>query len=347
MEMIQGLSMGRCVAMCAILSCLSVAACNSQTSAIDSNSKEQAASHSDISPSGPPAASTGGFDGSKAFEHVRRLVELGPRPPDSDAIRQAQTCIITQLKSYGCPVEEHDFQASTPIGNLRMKNIIAKIPGSGTGIVLYATHYDTVRVPMFVGADDCGSGTGTMPELARVLCSRKGKLNVWVVFFDGEEAQGHWPDKNGVQWTNENSTLGSREMAATMALSGDLKRLDAMILADMIGPSDLRLKRETNSAKWLTDIIWTTASRLGYGTVFIDESFPEPADDHISFRRRGVAASDIIDFEVQDTYWHTPQDTLDKVDPRSLAIVGHVFIEIIPELEKRFLGNEGNSRLKS
>jgi Zn-dependent M28 family amino/carboxypeptidase len=270
---------------------------------------------------------------------------LGPRPPDSDAIREAQSYIVTQLKSYGCPVEEHDFQASTPIGRLRMKNIVAKIPGSGPGIVMYATHYDTVRVPNFVGADDGGSGTGSMLELARVLCSRKGKLSVWIAFFDGEEAQGHWADKNGAQWTNENSTLGSREMAATMALSGDLKRLDAMILADMIGPPDLRLKRETNSAKWLTDIIWSTASRLGYGKVFINESFPEPADDHISFRRRGVAATDIIDFEVQDTYWHTPQDTLDKVDPRSLAIVGQVFIEILPELEKRISGNKGNPGL--
>ncbi|MGA7921779.1 MAG: M28 family peptidase [Candidatus Acidiferrales bacterium] len=328
--------MGRCVAMCAILTCLSVAACNSQTSTINFGSKEQAASQSKAAPSVSPSASTGGFDGSKAFEHVRRLVELGPRPPDSEAIRQAQSYIVTQLESYGCPVEEHDFQALTPIGELRMKNIIAKIPGTGSGIVMYATHYDTVRVPNFVGADDGGSGTGTMLELARVLCPLKEKLNIWIVFFDGEEAQGYWPDKNSVQWTNENSTFGSREMVASMALSGDLKRLDAMILADMIGPSDLRLKRENNSAKWLTDIIWTTASRLGYGTVFINESFPEPADDHISFRRRGVAATDIIDFEVQDTYWHTPQDTLDKVAPNSLAIAGHVFIEILPELEARF-----------
>jgi glutaminyl-peptide cyclotransferase len=103
-------------------------------------------------------------------------------------------------------------------------------------MVLYATHYDTVRIPNFVGADDGGSGTATMLELARVLCARKNALNVWIVFFDGEEAQGNWADKNSVQWTADNSTYGSREMAASMALSGDLKRLKAMILADMIGP---------------------------------------------------------------------------------------------------------------
>jgi Zn-dependent M28 family amino/carboxypeptidase len=266
------------------------------------------------------------------------LVGIGPRPPGSDAIRQAQSYIIGQLKSYGCQVEEHDFHGSTPIGDLPMKNIIAKIPGTGSGIVLYATHYDTVRLPNFVGADDGGSGVGTMLELARIFCARKSKtaLNLWIVFFDSEEAQGEWTNKNSVQWTNTNSTFGSREMAASMALSGDLKRVKAMILADMIGPFDLKIKRDTNSTPWLTDLIWATATRLGYGNVFVNESTSVGGDDHFSFIRRDVPGCDIIDFDVAPTYWHTPQDTLDKVDPRSLAIVGHVFVESLPELERKF-----------
>jgi glutaminyl-peptide cyclotransferase len=288
-----------------------------------------------ILPLGTLPSTTGGFDGSRALEHVRHLVELGPRPPGSDAIHRAQSYIVAQLKSFGCRVEEHDFHASTPIGDLRMKNIVAKIPGTETGIVLLATHYDTVRLPNFVGADDGGSGTGTMLELARVLCSRKGKLNVWIVFFDGEEAQGQWADKNSIQWTNTNSTFGSREMAASMALSGELRKVKAMILADMIGPSNLRIKRDTTSTPWVVDLIWATAARLGYASVFVSESYPVGGDDHFSFIRRGIAACDIIDFDVETTYWHTPQDSLDKVDPRSLAIVGHVFIEILPALEKK------------
>lgn len=143
-----------------------------------------------IQPPAPLASTTDGFDGSRAFEHVRHLVELGPRPPGSDAIHQAQSYIVAQLKSYGCQVEEHGFHASTAIGDLQMKNIVAKIPGTEPGIVLFATHFDTVRLPNFVGADDGGSGTGTMLELARVLCSRKSKLNTWIVFFDGEEPRG-------------------------------------------------------------------------------------------------------------------------------------------------------------
>ena len=278
--------------------------------------------------------SPGNFDGARAYEHVRHLVEIGPRPPASEGIHRAQAYIIAQLKSYGCQVEEHDFHAPTPLGDLVMKNIIAKIPGSGQGVVLYTTHYDTVRIPNFVGADDGGSGTGTMLELARLLCARKNSLNVWFVFFDGEEAQGQWADKNSVNWTATNSTFGSREMAASMALSGDLKRVKAMILADMIGPANLKIKRDTNSTPWLTDLIWATAAQIGYENVFVNEKYPIPGDDHLSFIRRGVPGCDLIDFSIP--YWHTPQDTLDKVDPRSLAVVGHVLAETLPRLEKRF-----------
>jgi glutaminyl-peptide cyclotransferase len=285
-----------------------------------------------------PLSATGGFDGAQAFEHIRKLVAIGPRPPGSEGIRRAQTYIISQLKSFGCPVEEHDFHGSTPLGEIPMKNIIVKIPGTSSGIVLFTTHYDTIRLPNFVGADDGGSGTGTMLELARIFCARKIKsaLNIWIVFFDAEEAQENWPDKNSVQWKDTNSTFGSREMAASMALSGELKHVKAMILADMIGPSDLKIKRDTGSTRWLTDLIWTTAAHLGYGNVFVNETTTVGGDDHFSFIRRGVPGCDIIDFDVQPTYWHTPEDTLDKVDPRSLAIVGQVFSEALPALEKKF-----------
>jgi len=283
---------------------------------------------------GLPDNLPGNFDGARAYEHVRHLVDLGSRPPASDGIHRAQAYIIAQLKSYGCQVEEHDFHGSTPLGDLAMKNIVVKIPGTSQGIVLYATHYDTVRIPNFVGADDGGSGVGTMLELARLFCARKNSLNVWIVFFDGEEAQGRWTDSASVNWTDTNSTFGSREMAASMALSGDLKRVKAMILADMIGPANLKIKRDTNSTPWLTDLIWATAAQLGYENVFVSEKFPITGDDHLSFIRRGVAGCDLIDFSIP--YWHTPQDTLDKIDAQSLAVVGHVLAETLPRLEKKF-----------
>jgi hypothetical protein len=293
------------------------------------------ASRSASSDAAPPASETGGFDGQKAYEHVAKLVSFGPHPPASDAIHRVQDYIRSQLKSFGCPTDEDDFNAQTPIGTLAMKNIVAKIPGSGQGIILLLTHYDTLRLENFVGAEDSGSSTGLMLEMARILCSGpKQKNAVWIAFLDGEEAQ---VVTNGVaQWTDTDSVYGSREMSARLALSGDLKRIKAVILADMIGQFNLHIFRDSDSPKWLTDIIWNTAARHGYGDIFENRE-GSTEDDHLPFVHRGVPAIDIIDLAdyTDEGYWHTPQDTLDKVSPRSLAIVGYVILESVGELQKR------------
>ena len=92
----------------------------------------------------------------------------------------------------------------------------------------------------------------------------------------------------------------------------------------------------TGSTPWLVDLVWATAARLGYQKIFLDEPYTVGGDDHFSFIRRAIPGCDIIDFDIATTYWHTPEDTLDKVDPRSLAVVGHVFVETLPALEKKF-----------
>ena len=277
-------------------------------------------------PPAPAAETTGGFDGSRAYKHVEQLVAIGPHSAGSEGIRRAQEYIVGQLKSSGCPVEEEDFHApSTPVGDVAMKNILVKIPSANPNIILYASHYDTKRIANFVGADDAGSSTGVLLELARLLCARKNAETVWLAFFDGEEAFN--PD-----WADPDNTYGSRELAASLALSGDLRRVKAMILVDMVGPANPIFKREANSTPWLTDLLWSTAARLGYGNVFVNDR-ADIEDDHLSFLKRGVPAADIIDLEVP--YWHKTQDTLDKVDPRTLAVTGHVLIESLPELEKR------------
>jgi Zn-dependent M28 family amino/carboxypeptidase len=279
----------------------------------------------------PPAAATGGFDGARAFQHVASLVAIGPHSAGSEGGRRAQEYISGQLQGFGCTVEQMPFNASTPIGAASMKNIVAKIPGASPDIVMFATHYDSKRIPNFVGADDGGSSSGVMLELARLLCARKNALTVWIAFFDGEEAFNE-------NWVDPDNTYGSREMAARMKLSGELERVRALVLADLVGNHNLRLKRESQSTEWLTDLIWATAARLGYQRTFVDESTPIE-DDHLPFLRRGVAAADIIDLEnpQNDSYWHQPSDTLDKVSPRSLATVGHVLIEVLPQLESKFV----------
>jgi len=272
----------------------------------------------------PPAETTGGFDGNKAYAHVARLVAIGPRPPGSDGIRRAQEYIRGQLQSFGCQVEEDNFHASTPLGSLPMKNIVAKIRGASPHVVLLATHYDTKLLENFVGANDGGSSTGVMLELARILCARKGALTVWIAFFDGEEAFAEWSPVDG--------TYGSRQMAAKLAVSGELPQIKAMLLADLVGDRKLRIKRESNSTGWLTDLVWATAARLGYQNIFISKATPIE-DDHLPFLHRGVPAADVIDLDAP--YWHTGGDTLDKISARSLAIVGHVFLESVAQLEKK------------
>ena len=291
----------------------------------------------------PPASQTGGFDGQKAYEYTAKLVAFGPRPPASDAIHRTQDYILGELKGFGCEVEVDDFHASTSIGDVALKNIVAKTPtdasGSSKGIILLLTHYDTLRKESqeyhpsgpgdFVGAVDGGSSTGLMLEMARDLCATKQTPNaVWMGFVDGEEAFVNWNVDN-------DNTYGSRQLAAKMAASGDLKRVRAVILADMVGPQNLRLDRESNSTPWLMDLVWNTADRLGYKDQFGSERANGISDDHVSFLNRSVAAADLIDLNGYP-YWHNQQDTMDKVSPRSLAIVGHVMLVTIGELQKKF-----------
>ena len=291
----------------------------------ETNAPVTTASQAATFPPAPAPDTTGGFDGARAYKHVEQLVAIGPHSAGTDGIKRAQEYIVGQLKSFGCPVEEEDFHAtSTPVGNVAMKNILVRIPSANPNIVLYGSHYDTKRMDNFVGADDAGSSTGVLLELARLLCARKNSATIWLAFFDGEE------DFN-TTWAEDN-TYGSRELAASLANSGDLKRVKAMILVDMVGPTNPVYKRESNSTPWLTDLLWSTAARLGYGNVFVSDP-SNISDDHLSFTKRNVPSVDIIDLEVP--YWHTPQDTLDKVDPRTLAITGHVLIASLPELEKR------------
>jgi glutaminyl-peptide cyclotransferase len=230
-------------------------------------------------------------------------------------------------------VEEQAFNAATPRGAMRMTNVLVKIPGESEEILLLASHYDTLapsRLPGFVGAVDGASGNGVMLELARLLCARerKNRLNIWIAFFDGEEAI--------VEWSDTDSTYGSRELAARMALASELKRLKAMILADLVGEKDARFKREANSTPWLADMVWEIAAQLGYRETFVEEAAGAIEDDHVPFVRRKIPAVNIIDLEYE--HWHTTGDTLDKISARTLGITGHVILETIAALEKKFQG---------
>jgi hypothetical protein len=274
-----------------------------------------------------PAEKTGGFDGALAYNHVAKLVSFGPRPSGSQAISQTQDYITSQLSSFGCTVDTDAFSSDTPVGRLPMKNIVVKIPGERQGIILLGTHYDTKRLDNFVGADDGGSSTGLMLEMARRMCEMRPRYSIWIAFFDGEEAVRQ-------QWQDPDNRYGSRQMAAKMTASGDLKKVHAMILADLVGGKNLQLEREQYSTVELVDLIWNTAKRLGYGSIFVNQTMPVD-DDHLSFLQRGVPSADIIDLVNSAGYWHTPQDTMDKISAKSLGIVGHVILESVKEMQTK------------
>jgi glutaminyl-peptide cyclotransferase len=278
----------------------------------------------------PSPEITGGFDGKQAFEHVAKQVGFGPRPSGSQAIAQTQDYILTQLKSDGCTTEVDAFNADTPIGRLPMKNILVKIPGDDSSIILLGTHYDSLlrHDITFVGADDSASSTAVMLELARLLCAKHGKHAVWIAFFDGEEALKVWSDTD--------SRYGSRQMAARFAATGDISKIKEFLLADMVGSRSLHFARESTSTPSLVDLMWATAVKLGYSQIFLDTS-SGAEDDHDSFLKRKVPSMDVIDFDRQQDvpFWHTADDTLDKISARSLAISGHVFLETVNELQKR------------
>jgi glutaminyl-peptide cyclotransferase len=278
-----------------------------------------------------PPEKTGGFDGARAFALVAKQVSFGPRPSGSPAILKLADYLQAELKSYGCTVDMDSFSADTPACRLPMKNLLVKIPGEKPGTILLGTHYDTKRLENFVGADDGGSSTAVMLELARLLCSQHGKYAVWIAFFDGEEAVNR-------DWKDPDNRYGSRQMAAKLSASGDLPKIKAFLLADIVGGRNLHVKKETYSTKSLTDLVWATADRLGYQGVFLNqESAVE--DDHLSFLGRKVPSMDVIDLDNGPDgdvyYWHTPQDTLDKISAKNLAIVGHVFLESVKQLQSK------------
>jgi Zn-dependent M28 family amino/carboxypeptidase len=269
------------------------------------------------------------FDGASALEFTRKVVAFGPRPPASEAIVKLQRFIISQLKQFGCEVIEDPFTANTPLGPKSMKNIMVRFPGKSGRRIVITGHYDTKVMPgtYFVGANDGGSSAGFLLEMARVLVKKPRVDDVWLVWFDGEEAF--------AQWTQSDSLYGSRHLAKKWEADGSLAKIKALINVDMIGDKDLGILNEGLSTEWLRRLVWQTAADLGYGRYFLNEP-SGTEDDHVPFLQKGVPSLDLIDFNYGTTftnYWHTDKDTMDKLGANSFKVVGDVLLEVIRRLE--------------
>lgn len=267
-------------------------------------------------------------DANRALEYTREVVALGPRPIGSAAHGKLEAYLRAHLKNDD--LEEDAFSAQTPAGAFPMRNFIAKFPGTKDGILVIAGHYDTcLTVPNFVGANDGGSSTGLPLALADALRGKKREgYSVWIVFLDGEEATR--------QWSDTDSTYGSRHLAEKWAKDGTARKIKAFLLLDMVGDSDLNLERDQNSTPWLEELVYEAASRLGYQSHFYART-TAMEDDHLPMARAGIPVADLIDFDYGygNVFWHTRQDTMDKLSARSLGIVGDVVLETVALLDAR------------
>lgn len=279
-------------------------------------------------PAGSPAAPK--VDGKQAFQYAKEIVAFGPRPIASEAHRKVEEYIKSHLQ--GAQIEEDKFTANTAAGNFPMNNIIAKIPGKKDGIIVLASHYDTnypLRNENFVGANDGAATSGLLIELGKQLLSKPNDgYSIWLLFTDGEEAT--------VEWSDSDSLYGSKQLAKKWQQDGTAKKIKAFLLLDMIGDKDLNVDRDTNSTPWLQDVVARAAQRIGTESYFFKRDTPMD-DDHLPFRDTGVPVVDLIDFSYgfNNLYHHTTEDTLDKISPNSLQIVGDTVLETIRALNTK------------
>ena len=271
---------------------------------------------------GPPPK----FDGDRAMQYTKDIVKFGPRPLGSANHKKVEEYLAARLK--GDNVEDDSFTADTPVGKFPVHNLVAKFPGTKDGIIIVASHYDTnypLRDTSYVGANDGASSSALLLELANQL---RGKTldgySVWLVWDDAEEAMK--PDTE--MPFLDDSLYGIAHLAEKWQSDGTLKKVKAFLLADMIGDADLNIDHDLNSTPWLESVVLEASTRLGYQSHFFGRD-NQVSDDHIPFMKRGVPCADLIDFEYgyHNVFWHTPQDTVDKLSPKSLEIVGSVILE--------------------
>jgi len=280
---------------------------------------QQVAAIHDV-PSGSERTS---IDGNKVMQYVKEVVAIGSPPVGSPGHTKLEQLIHSKLKSD--QVEDDSFTAQTPAGSFRINNIVAKFPGKKDGIIVVAGHYDT-NYPLpksYVGANDGGSSTALLLALADYFRSNPPQgYSVWLLWTDGEEAF--------VQWNASDSLYGTKHLAQKWQLDGTAKQIKAFLLVDMIGDADLDIQKETNSTPWLSELVFKAASNLGYQSHFYQLQGAID-DDHLPMLKAGIPSVDIIDLDYgyNNAFHHTPEDTIDKLSPKSLAITGDVLLETI------------------
>lgn len=255
------------------------------------------------------------FDGEEAMQHAQAQCDIGPRPAGSEALLETRDYIEKTLEAAGWTVVRQDGLFS----EVAIHNVIG-IKGEGTPRMVGA-HYDTRPVAdkdpqtpqePIIGGNDGASGAAVLLELARVLKVPEGR-QVQLAFFDAED-RGRldgWPFSVGA----ELMAGGFDELS--------IEPPEAMVVLDMIGDADQQIFREQNSDQTLNDTLFGIAEELGFAEKgFYNQPKHTIIDDHLPFLKEGIPAADLIDFDYP--YWHTVEDTCDKLGVESLFRVGRV-----------------------
>lgn len=275
------------------------------------------------------------FNGQAAYELTKHFVTTAPhRYVGSSDHAKAEAFLRSHFTAEAAKgnFETDSFTASTPAGQLAMKNFIVRYPGKKDGVIVLASHYETnypLRNIDFVGANDGAATSAFLIELGNYLRAHPPEgYSVWLVFDDGEEAIDQWSDRD--------SLYGTRHLAAKWSQDGTINKIKAFLVVDMIGDKDLNIDRDSNSTGWLLDLLARAAKNTGHSS-YVFKNANSVMDDHLPFQKRGVPVLDIIDLEYgaptsehpEGGYHHTALDTIDKISAHSLQIVGDVVIELI------------------
>jgi len=272
------------------------------------------------------------FSGEDAMREVAAFLAIGPRPSGSPGAAAAAAYIQQRLEQLGVEAVIDEFEAAGPRETVRFRNVLGEIKGTTQATVILLSHYDTKAGVSddFVGANDSGSSTGLLLEMASVMAARApASLNVLFAFVDGEEALVNYSGKDGLH--------GSRRLASMLLDSRRARNVVAVFVADMVGDADLSITIPRNSTPSLVSLVFRAAREEKARKQFA-LSRMQIIDDHLPFIRAGIPAVDIIDFHYgsapgKNDYWHTPEDTIDKLSAQSLQTVGRVLLRAIHLLD--------------
>jgi glutaminyl-peptide cyclotransferase len=272
------------------------------------------------------------FDGVKAMAETEALVKIGSRDAGGGGARRASVMLEGKLKMLGLKTTIDTFSEETPSGKMFFNNVLGRIPGKTNRLIVLASHFDTKSgiAKDFQGANDSGSSSGALLELARVLSKNAPyETEFLIAFLDGEECRKEYGIHDGLH--------GSRHLAQQIYDAGGAKLVEAVIVLDMIGDKNLNISIPRNSSRELTKELFFAAHELGVRANF-SIGPGSILDDHVPFQIAGMPVIDVIDFDYgsvpgSNDYWHTTNDTLDKLSVKSLQTVGGTVLKMIENLQ--------------